>query len=95
MTDQEIIERANAALAEEFELDPAAMTPKARFKEDLDLDSLDAVDMVVVLEQAFGMKIGKDPAILDIRTLGDMHAYLSAKKKDVENAASLETANEH
>ena len=88
MTDQEIIVRANAALAEEFELDPAAMVPEARFKDDLDLDSLDAVDMVVVLEQAFNMKIGKDPAILSIHTLGDMHAYLLAKKHEVKNNPS-------
>lgn len=88
MTDQEIIERANAALAEEFELDPASMVPEARFKDDLDLDSLDAVDMVVVLEQAFGIKIGKDPAIMAIHTLGEMHAYLLAKKHEVENNPS-------
>ena len=63
MTDTEIIAKANAALAEEFELDVERMRPEALFRDDLGLDSLDAVDMVVVLEQEFGIKIGKDPAI--------------------------------
>ena len=83
MTDAEIIARANAALAEEFELDVERMTPNALFREDLGLDSLDAVDMVVVLEQEFGIKIGKDPAIASIRSVGDMHAYILAKRKEV------------
>jgi acyl carrier protein len=83
MTDQEIIEKANAALAEEFELDPGQLRPEALFREDLDLDSLDAVDMVVVLEKTFGIKIGKDPAIAAIRSVGDMHKYMLAKKNAI------------
>jgi acyl carrier protein len=83
MTDREIIERADAALAEEFELDAEKMRAEARFREDLGLDSLDAVDMVVVLEQTFGIKIGKDPAIASIRTVGDMHAYILKRKSEM------------
>ncbi len=83
MTDTEIAAKADAALAKEFELDPADLIPEARFKEDLGLDSLDAVDMVVALEQAFGIKIGKDPALLEIRTVGDLHRYLFEKKRAV------------
>lgn len=88
MTDAEIIARANAALAEEFELDPAAMRPEALFRDDLGLDSLDAVDMVVVLEQTFGIRIGKDPAIAAIRTVGDMHAYILGKKREMESPSA-------
>ena len=83
MTDTEIIERANAALAQEFELDVAAMRPEALFREDLGLDSLDAVDMVIVLEQEFGVKIGKDPAIAQIRSVADLHEFIIAKKRAV------------
>jgi acyl carrier protein len=82
MTDQEIVERANAALAEEFELDVARLAPDALFREDLGLDSLDAVDMVVVLEQEFGIKIGKDPTLAAIRSVGDMHAFVLRKKRE-------------
>ncbi|MDR1686257.1 MAG: phosphopantetheine-binding protein [Desulfovibrio sp.] len=88
MTDREIVERADAAIAEEFELDPGSLRPEALFREDLGLDSLDAVDMVVVLEQAFGIKIGKDPAIASIRNVGDMHEFILAKKRGLEKNAS-------
>lgn len=81
MTDQDIIERANQALAKEFELDIADMRPDASFREDLGFDSLDAVDMVIVLEQEFGVKIGKDPAIAAIVKVGDLHEYIIAKKR--------------
>ena len=85
MTETEVIELANAALAEEFELDVERFVPDASFQEDLGLDSLDAVDMVVVLEKTFSIKIGKDPAILAIRTVGDMHAYIMQKKAALES----------
>ena len=83
MTDKEIIEKTNAALAEEFELDAALMTPEASFKEDLGLDSLDAVDMVIVLEQEFGIKIGKDPKIVKITHLADLYTFIIAKKNEL------------
>ncbi len=77
MTQNELIDIANKALAEEFELEPDHMRPEASFYDDLGLDSLDAVDMVIVLEQAFGIKIGKDPKIKEIRTLADLYEFLS------------------
>jgi len=80
MTNDEIIERTNTAIAEEFELDMNELVPSASFKDDLGLDSLDAVDMVIVLEQEFGIKIGKDPKILRIRQLSDLHSYVIDKK---------------
>ncbi|MDR2801426.1 MAG: phosphopantetheine-binding protein [Desulfovibrio sp.] len=85
MTELEIIEKVNAALAEEFEIDPGRMRPEALFREDLDLDSLDAVDMVVVLEKAFSIRIGKDPAIAAIRSLGDLHRYILSKKSEMRH----------
>lgn len=83
MTDNELIEKTNAALAEEFELDIALLTPEASFKNDLGLDSLDAVDMVIVLEQEFGIKIGKDPKIIQITNMADLYAYIIAKKNEL------------
>ncbi|MDR0828117.1 MAG: phosphopantetheine-binding protein [Desulfovibrio sp.] len=84
MTDEQVIEAANKALAEEFELDVERFTPEVLFREDLDLDSLDAVDMVIVLEKTFQIKIGRDPAIMQIRTVGDMHQYILGKKRELE-----------
>lgn len=84
MTDNEIIERINDLLVEEFELEPEQMQPEALFREDLELDSLDAVDMVVVLEQAFDFRIRKDEAFKTIRSLGDLHQYVLTKKNEMD-----------
>lgn len=80
MTNQEIIDLINTSLAKEFELESAAMTAEANLYEDLGLDSLDTVDMVIVLEQAFGMKIRDEQEIRQIRTLGDIHRFIIGKK---------------
>ena len=82
MTDQEIIELINSSLAEEFELNPEDMTPEATIYEDLGLDSLDIVDLVIVLESSFGIKIREEAAIRSIRTLGDIHAFVIGKKTE-------------
>jgi len=79
MTEQEVIELIDSSLAEEFELDRAEMTPEANIYEDLELDSLDTVDMVIVLEGAFNFKIREEEAIRAIRTLGDIHRFVLEK----------------
>jgi len=84
MTDLEMIARVDELLIEEFELEPDQMGPDALFKKDLDLDSLDAVDMVVLLEQEFKIKVKKDEAFKTIRTLGDLHTYVLTKKNEVK-----------
>lgn len=86
MTDQEIIDRINSSLAEEFEFDLDKMTPETTLFEDMGLDSLDVVDLVIILETAFGMKIREEEAIRKIRTLGDIHAFVIGKKRQMENA---------
>ena len=85
MTDQEIIEQINSSLAEEFEFDQNEMTPDTTLFEDMGLDSLDVVDLVIVLETAFGMKIREEGAIRKIRTLGDIHTFVIDKKRQMEN----------
>lgn len=85
MTDQEIIELIDSSIASEFELDRAAMSPGATLFDELGLDSLDIVDLVIVLESAFKFKIREEEAIRGIRTLGDIHAFVIAKKRETEN----------
>ena len=86
MTDQEIIEQINSSLAEEFEFNLGEMTPDTTLFEDMGLDSLDVVDLVIVLESAFGMKIREEEAIRKIRTLGDIHTFVIDKKRQMESA---------
>lgn len=84
MTDQEIIGLINDTLANEFELNIDDMTPEAVLKDDLGLDSLDKVDMVIVLEKAFNFKIREEEAIREIRTLSDIHKFVIHKKQEME-----------
>ncbi|PXF52832.1 MAG: acyl carrier protein [Deltaproteobacteria bacterium] len=72
MSDQEIRRRVAQIMAEEFELEPESLQPDATLYEDLGLDSLDAVDMVVAMEKAFGMKMADEEAVRAVRTLGDL-----------------------
>ena len=83
MTEQEIIERIDASLAEEFELERSVMVPEATLFEDLGLDSLDMVDMVIALEQAFKIKIRDEEEIRKIRTLQDIHTFVIGKAKEL------------
>ncbi len=83
MTEQEIIERINESLAEEFELERSVMLPEATLFEDLGLDSLDMVDMVIALEQAFKIKIRDEEEIRKIRTLQDIHTFVIGKAKEL------------
>jgi acyl carrier protein len=83
MTEQEIIERIDASLAEEFELERSVMVPEATLFDDLGLDSLDMVDMVIALEQAFKLKIRDEEEIRKIRTLGDIHSFVIGKAREL------------
>lgn len=57
MEEAAIIEKINGFLAEEFEVDPRLMQPMASIREVLELDSLDYIDLVVVIEHNFGFKV--------------------------------------
>lgn len=78
MTEPEIVERVNSFLAEEFEVDASIITPAGSLKETLDLDSLDYVDLVVVIESNFGFKV-KGEDFVGIKTFQDFYNYVSAK----------------
>lgn len=81
MTRDEIVKTVNDALCEEFELDPSVMKPEANFFTDLGLDSLDAVDMVIVLEQAFKVKLRTNYEVGKIMTLNDLYNYIEELMK--------------
>lgn len=80
ISDDELRQKVVEVLAEEFELDPAEMIPDATLYDDLGLDSLDAVDMVVVLEKSFGMKLTDEEALRSIRTMEDLFQFLISLK---------------
>lgn len=54
---EEIIEKVNEILVEEFEVDAEVIEADKNLKQTLDLDSLDYVDLVVIIESNFGVKL--------------------------------------
>ena len=78
MKRQEIIDTINNFLVEEFEVERDVISPEANLKETLDLDSLDYVDMVVVIENNFGFKV-KGEDFVGINTFLDFYNYIEAR----------------
>ena len=70
-TKDEILEQIKASLAALFELDPAQITLAARFNEDLEIDSIDAVDLLDGLRRQTGRKISAED-FRTVRTVGDL-----------------------
>jgi acyl carrier protein len=89
MIDEKVIEIINTSLANEFELDMEKMVPDALLYDDLGLDSLDRVDTVILLEQAFKFKIREEEEIRQIRTLGDIHNFVINKIKSLGEAQGV------
>jgi acyl carrier protein len=78
MTREEIIKITNDFLIEEIEVDPGAINENSSFKEDLGIDSLDFVDIVVIVEKKFGFKI-KAEEMAGVSTLGGFYDYIDRK----------------
>jgi acyl carrier protein len=70
-----IIEKINDFLVEEFEVDPGKIQPGASLREALELDSLDYIDLVVVLENNFGFKV-KPEDFASIDTFKSFYDYV-------------------
>lgn len=72
MDRDEILERLRAAMTELFtELDPAEIRLESRLVEDLDLDSIDAVDLTVKLQQLTGQRV-EEGELRRLRTVADV-----------------------
>lgn len=71
MNETEILERIRAIFEENFEIDPARVTLQAHLFEELDLDSIDAVDLAIKLQEMTGRRIKPDE-FKAVRTVGDV-----------------------
>lgn len=71
MTRQEILDHVRSYMAELFDTPAEAVTPDAKLVDDLDLDSIDAVDLIVKLQQLIGRKI-RPEEFRTVRTVGDI-----------------------
>ena len=80
MSNKKIKSQINNFLIEEFEINPELINSEAKLKDDLGLDSLDFVDVVVEIEDIFGIKLtGGD--FINIVTLDDFHNLIIKKNK--------------
>ncbi len=70
-TEQEIFQQVRSVLTELFELDPAKVVPEARLYQELDIDSLDAIDLIIELKRITGRKVQPEQ-FRHVRTVQDV-----------------------
>lgn len=77
MNRTEIDEKVREFLVEDLEIDEEKITPDALLKDDMGIDSLDFVDIVVIVEKKFGFKI-KPEEMADVKTLSQFCDYIES-----------------
>jgi acyl carrier protein len=91
LTRDEILVRVRALMAERFEVDPARVALETRLVEDLDLDSIDAIDMAVELQGWTGVPLAEE-ALRAVRTVDDVITMIEAHLAKVAAARGAEAA---
>ena len=78
MSKEEIITKVNSFLVDEFEIDAALLNDNAALKKDLGIDSLDIVDIIVLIDKEFGVKV-KSEELGRLTTLGSLYDFIEEK----------------
>ena len=73
------LEKIKAIIVEQLGVDETEVTPEAHFIDDLGADSLDTVELVMALEEEFGIEISDEDAE-KIQTVGDVAKYIDKAK---------------
>ena len=73
MNREKIIQLINKIFVDKFELNPEDLTPEKKIFEDLELDSLDIVDLITGLQHTFQIPLRDNKDLLQIRTLQDVY----------------------
>lgn len=77
MTRNDIIEKVNALLSEEFEVESALFSPDANVRDTLSLDSLSLVDLVALIQHTYKIKIPVAD-LRNIKTFNDLYDYIES-----------------
>lgn len=77
---EEIVEIVKGFLIEDIEIDEELLTDDALLKQGLGIDSLDFIDIVVIVEKKFGFKI-KTEEMQNVTTLSQFYDYIESKQK--------------
>jgi acyl carrier protein len=86
-TKEEIFQRVSDLLVKQFEVEANAITPSARLREDLDIDSIDAVNLIIELKPYTGQKLAIE-SFQNVRTLADVvdAVYEVVAKQNANNS---------
>ena len=76
-------EKVRAILARQLRVDPAVVTPEAQIKKDLGADSLDILQLLMRIEDQYGITI-PDKALATFNTVGDVVAYLEQEGTQIQ-----------
>jgi len=77
---EETFSAVKTIIADLLGVDPEKITPEARFREELEADSLDLVELIMAFEDKFGAEIS-DEAAQKILSVGDVVEYIAARQK--------------
>jgi acyl carrier protein len=78
MEREEVIKLVRQHLSTELEVAPEKIQPDTRFREDLDADSLDLYELVMELEDRYGIRVGEEEAA-GLETVGDAVDFVCAR----------------
>ena len=81
MSRDDVVVKVNDFLIDEFELEADQLNPAALMKEDLDIESLDFVDIAVIIERDFGLKVTSEQMI-KIKKLEDLYNFILEHSKN-------------
>ncbi|MBP3439076.1 MAG: acyl carrier protein [Sutterella sp.] len=84
--EQKIFDALKEILVRDFEIDPSLISLDGRLYEDFDIDSIDAVDMIVQLKPYLGNRRLSPEAFKQVRTLGDVVAVIARVLSEPEEA---------
>ncbi len=74
-----VFEKIKEIIIDELGIDESKVTMEARFREDLGADSLDAVEIIMQIEEEFGVEINED-VIQNMKVIGDIVKYIEENK---------------
>ena len=76
-----IFEKIRELICEQFDVDPEQITEETNFLQDLSADSLDFVELIMNMEDTFGLPESNEDELREIHTVADLVKYVESKKE--------------